>query len=266
MTGTTAYAQARRTLLQAVGRLWRWLRGLWGSRTSIAAFTIAFVVFTLLSMGPLLEVDRAVDLPWGRRWPEARPVMETLVVVGQRVVCLPVLFAVALVYGWRRRSWLPVLLSVGAVVAVNFVVGALKLVTGRGSPRWTSDPAFFVDFENGILFPSGHSANVVLVFGLAAYLAGYYGGRRSRPARLLLALTVGASVVVLVTSVYLRGHWVSDLVAGYLVGGIVLQATIRVHAAVRRRRWHHRRRIPPRGPTSSTGHPEPMPEYPVARA
>jgi membrane-associated phospholipid phosphatase len=131
----------------------------------------------------------------------------------------------------RRRSWEPVVLAVGGVLAVNFVVGVLKLLTARGNAR-VGDPGFF---ENGILFPSGHAANAVMIYGLATYLARSFHGKDTRTARFLLGLTWFVSASMVVVGLYFQWHWFTDLIAGFLVAGALLRMTIYVHRETRRR-------------------------------
>jgi membrane-associated phospholipid phosphatase len=183
---------------------------------------VCFAIVLPLSLGPLLAVDRGLNQPWRETWPAVEPVMQVVVRLGQRAVCLPVLILVAAYYARRTRSWQPLLVSAASVLVLNLVVGICKILTARDDPL-SGDPDFF---EQGVLFPSGHAANAVLVYGLAAHLARHYDGTRSRAARLLTGLCWFVCVAMLVTGLYFRWHWFTDLVAGYLVGGVVLRATI----------------------------------------
>jgi len=194
------------------------------------ALTASFALVTLLFLGPLQAVDVELNRPWRQSWPELRDTVRLVMRLGQRAVALPVLFAFAVYVARRARSWRPVVLSVVAVLAVNLAVGLLKLATGRETPR-TGDPDFF---EGGIFYPSGHSANAVLVYGLTAYLAYRFLPDRHRLAGGLLVLTTAVSLAMLVGSLYLQTHWLSDLVAGWLVGGAVLASAVQERGALHR--------------------------------
>lgn len=183
---------------------------------------LAFAVLTMLAAGPLQPLDDALDsaLASGRRIDSIRPVLLVVDRIGQRAVCLPVLVLVLIVLHRRTRSRRPAAVAAVAVLAVNLLVGGLKLALERGAPL-AGEPGFLA---GGVMYPSGHTANVVLVYGLAAYLWCRYTGAPRRT-RLLLAGLVGALTgVMTATSLLLRWHWFTDLAAGALVGAAVLVA------------------------------------------
>jgi membrane-associated phospholipid phosphatase len=208
--------------------------------TSAAVLLVGFVIVTVLSLGPLVAVDEALNYPWRNTWPELFSSMEVIVRLGQRAVCLPVLFVVAALVARQRRSWEPVILAAVGALAVNLVVGVLKLSTMRGHPM-VGDPDFF---EQGIMYPSGHAANAIMVYGLATYLARTFHGRHRLPARLLLTLTWAAAVAMILTGVYFQWHWFTDLVGGLLIGGAVLRMTVYGHRRARAFLAASRRQVP----------------------
>jgi len=204
----------------------------WTSETSsglaLAGFLWGvFVALTILAIGPLARFDAAFNLaPPPPAW---LPVLHVVDRMGQRAVCLPIL-GMVIYYVYRRcGAWLrPAVLCLVSVFVLNFVVGVLKLALGRESPH-TGDPAFFV---GGLAYPSGHTSNVILVYGIAAYLLMHYGrvGRRAR-----IALCSGVTflgVLMTFTSLLEHWHWFTDLLAGLLVGGAVLQMTATIDKVV----------------------------------
>lgn len=187
-----------------------------------------FVAWTWFLAGPLngAGIDQSLNRGYRiRRYIDVLRVMDR---VGQRAVALPILGAVAGVIAWRHRSMRPVLISVSVVVAVNLCVLFLKLWLGRGAPL-DHRPSFFAD---GQMYPSGHTSNIVSVYGTAAYLVWHYtgAGRRIRTA---MVVAVGLlAVIMTVTSLLLRWHWFGDLIAGFLVGGVVLAVAVAIDRVV----------------------------------
>lgn len=190
------------------------------SSLALAGFLgLVFAGFTVLAMGPLVGIDAYFNLdPPPAGWV---PVLMVLDRVGQRAVCLPLLAIVVWVCMRRQESWRPAVLAAASVFSLNLVVLILKVGLGRGQPGEV-DPSFFV---GGMAYPSGHTANIVLVYGLAVYLLGRYAGVRGRVRAVLWAVVGGLSVLMVTVSLTLNWHWFADLVAGLLVGGMVLEAT-----------------------------------------
>lgn len=190
------------------------------SGLALAGFLgLVFVGFTLLAMGPLAGLDTYFNLsPPPPAWV---PVLHVIDRIGQRAVCLPILGAATFVACRRRESWRPAVVAVLAVLALNFVVGVLKIGLGRAEPE-TGNPAFFA---GGMAYPSGHTANIVLVYGLAVYLLARYTSVSRRGLRLLTALVGVLSVVMVVTSLTENWHWFADLIGGLVIGAMVLQVT-----------------------------------------
>jgi membrane-associated phospholipid phosphatase len=139
---------------------------------------------------------------------------------GQRSVLLPILLVVAGVLANRHKTWRPLVLAFTSFVILNVVVGAMKVIIGRSETE-TGDPSVF---NHGIIFPSGHSSNMVLTGGVLVYLLVRYG--KNPPVRRVVAGWTFLTSLTIATSLYLGTHWISDLIGGALVGGLLLQAVI----------------------------------------
>lgn len=122
--------------------------------------------------------------------------------IAAAVVCvaLPVLWLRA-----DRRT------TYGLVVACLVVPlnALLKLISGP-TPLWTHT------YHVGVNFPSGHVAFVTSVVG---YL-GWVAARRHQPVAVVVAMLVVVGMGP--ARVVVGAHLVSDVIAGYLVGGAVL--------------------------------------------
>ncbi len=150
-----------------------------------------------------------------------------VVMLGQGGPLTAIVFAIAVVGGFRTRTWRPVAIWLSAFVLLFVVVALPKLLLRRGAPR-DPDPNAVEFFSKPACggprcqsFPSGHAANAVVWYGVAFLLIGQVLPRLARAAiRTITPLVVAAATVIA------QHHWVSDTIAGLLAGiGIYLVVT-----------------------------------------
>ncbi|MEO3975438.1 phosphatase PAP2 family protein [Streptomyces sp. CAU 1734] len=245
------------------------------SRTRLALFggTSAFylaIVVAVLASTWLVILDWKVMLfrPY-QQWPELHGFLDYFVVLGQRG---PTAVMVAAWLGWRswRQHTLRPLLVLGvSLLLLNTTVGAVKIGLGRLGPHYGTRIGSPDLFAGGDIFPSGHTANAVVTWGILAYLA-----TTPKTRRYLSALSATVSLGVGLTTVYIGTHWLSDVLLGWAAGLLILLALPWCEPPIRRTeawilgrrdRWRERRRArgrPARSlPVASGGHgPAPVPE------
>ncbi|MCS0638323.1 phosphatase PAP2 family protein [Streptomyces sp. LP05-1] len=233
------------------------------SRTRLALFggTLAFyvaIVVAVLVSSWLVLLDWKVMLfrPY-QQWPELHAWLDYYVVLGQRG---PTAVMVAAWLGWRswRQHTLRPLLALGAaLLALNATVGAVKLGLGRLGPHYATQIGSAELFAGGDIFPSGHTANAVVTWGILAYLA-----TTPRARRYLSALSAVVALGVGLTTVYLGTHWLSDVLLGWAAGLLILlglpwcePVIARAEALIlaARERLRARRRSAPSRPVAAGG-------------
>ncbi|MFE4453845.1 phosphatase PAP2 family protein [Streptomyces sp. NPDC056796] len=195
------------------------------SRHRIALFggTLAFYLAIVLAV---LVSSRLVALDWKvmlfrpyQQWPQLHAFLDYYVVLGQRG---PTAVMVASWLGWRswRQHTLRPLLTLGtSLLLLNLSVGAVKLGLGRLGPHYATQIGSAELFAGGDIFPSGHTANAVVTWGILAYLA-----TTPRARRYLSALSAFVSLGVGLTTVYIGTHWLSDVLLGWAAGLLILLA------------------------------------------
>jgi membrane-associated phospholipid phosphatase len=189
--------------------------------TAVLASLFLLVTVDVFVQGPLTQLDKAIQGWDGEvEQPEFQSAAWVYDKMGQRSVLVPILLVVAGVFARRHRTWRPVVLAVVSFVALNVVVGAMKILIGRSETE-TSDPSVF---DGGVIYPSGHSSNMVLTGGLIIYFFWRYA--KDPPLRRLTVLVAVLTTLTCVVSLYVGSHWLTDLVAGALVGGLLLQLVI----------------------------------------
>ena len=116
-------------------------------------------------------------------------------------------------------------LMLGTQVA-RFAVPLLKETVER--PRPSAELVNVSGAPADFSFPSGHSFSAMLVFGLLFYLVSVH----VRPALPRVALQIGCAWVVVATGlerVYVGHHWPSDVLGGFLAGGLFLALFVGLH-------------------------------------
>ncbi|MGP3927012.1 phosphatase PAP2 family protein [Streptomyces sp. 8N616] len=195
------------------------------SRHRVVLFGSA-VVFYAAIVAAVFVSDHLVLVDWRvmlfrpyKQWPDLHAFLDYFVVMGQRG---PTAVLVAAWLGWRswRQRTLRPLLALGvALLLLNITVGAVKIGLGRLGPHYATTVGSAEMFAGGDIFPSGHTANAVVTWGILAYLATTPQARRVLSVvAAVFALGVGA------TTVYLGTHWVSDVLLGWAAGLVVLLA------------------------------------------
>ncbi len=187
----------------------------------VVAFWVLLLVYVLVTLGvvyrsPLLTLDTDLfKLDLQRRYPDWKPWVKAYVMLGQRgpatLLFLPWFCWVA----WRNRTPRPLLTLGVALVLLNISVGVVKLATGRLGPLQTSNTHRI--FDGGSIYPSGHVSNAVVLYGCLAMIAVNHR-RLAACAAAFLSVTVGLGTV------YRDTHWFSDVVGGWIAGGLVLVA------------------------------------------
>jgi undecaprenyl-diphosphatase len=189
------------------------------------------------AMGHIQRLDNSwLRLMISIRDPPVTVIAKIFNVLGLVYVTLPVRIAIAGYLALRRRWW-HLAAFASAVLVSEILIGPLKSAYDRARP-----PVSLVA-TSGASFPSGHSiAASVTVF--AAVIALVPAGRR----RIIWGLAAAVFAVLMAASrAYLAAHWLSDAVAGLLLGtSCALLAAVVVDWA--QRGWRHRRGTPEAAP------------------
>jgi len=152
-------------------------------------------------------------------WPTT--ILQAATNLGASWFLVPFVALVGGMWWWRRRAWQPLALLGGAYLGALVLARLVKVLVGRPRPP----AALMLDHATGAAFPSGHTTEGTAVFVLLAVLlaAGTVSWGRK------LAAAAGAVLVVLVigfSRLYLGVHWLTDVLAGYALGGLWLCALL----------------------------------------
>lgn len=144
------------------------------------------------------------------------------------------------------RSWRPLIL-VGGAAAVSITATSVgKTLLGRTRPDHIDAVP---PFEFSPSFPSGHTLNTTVVIGIVVYLVCLEFRKTS--ARTWV-ITAGAVFIIAMglSRVFLGHHWLTDVMAAWLIGAAWVGVVILAH-----RLFHVIRRREHAGPAPTFEHP-----------
>ena len=152
--------------------------------------------------------------------------MQTLSTIGSYRVWTPVLTALAVWLGWRRRPRLALFVAVTAIGS-SLLNDLVKSLVDRARPV-LSRP---VSVAHGFSFPSGHAQAAVVGYGilLVIFVPMLHGALRIVAAcgALLMIVAIGFSRIALGV------HYLSDVLAGYVLGAAWLAAMVAAFGVAR---------------------------------
>lgn len=192
------------------------------------AFVIAWVSGTLVSLVAVLcvawpslsAVDRAISQSLQAlrsEWFDTILIVSTSMADTTVLMVTDILIILLLVWSGFRR---PALLSAGLFLSCATAVQAIKWLIHR--PRPIND---LYDGLSDFSFPSGHATNLtatlLVLFWLCRLALKPKSQRTAAAVLIFIAITVGFS------RVYLRAHWLSDVIAGHFLA--IAIAALGVH-------------------------------------
>jgi undecaprenyl-diphosphatase len=255
----SVFAALARTVRPAVGRVADW-----------STAHLAFVVFAAIALGlmallvegveqvyesvterdGLAGLDQPVlDAMVAQRTPGLDSAVTTFTDLGG-TIGMPIIAGVAVIaIALWRRSWTPVVLGlIAAAGSVAMTVVGKDMIDRARPPAALAVPPLEVSPS----FPSGHTLNATVLVTIVVYLLLI---ETTATWQRVLAVTIGTAFVVLMglSRVYLGHHWLTDVVAGWLIGLAWALAVITAH-----RLWLTlRERAEPTERTEPTERPEP---------
>ena len=145
---------------------------------------------------------------------------------------------------WRYRSVRPLILTVIAAGGALAMTVLGKRAVGRVRPPFEQS---IPPHELSASFPSGHSLNAVVIAGILCYLILIHLEERHPMARAAWIVFFSVYAVTMgLSRVYLGHHWLTDVLAAWVLGLAWLAMVIGVH-----RLWHAMRPQSDKGPATT---------------
>ena len=146
--------------------------------------------------------------------------------VSSRIPAIIIVVAIAVWLGRRGHRLKAILAGVIPGVMALAIVPLLKSQVGR--PRPTPELIRIISQDNTNSFPSGHATFVTVFYGFIFYLLPHLTANRKIiiTGRILLGVLIGLTYA---SRIYLGAHWASDVLGGFLIGGVALITAIIIY-------------------------------------
>ena len=194
--------------------------------TALVLFLV-LTVFVVTESAPVANFNHAVYAP------VARVIHPTLTTIATWIGGLthwytytPIILLLLILPRTRMKIGLPMGITLAASAMLGPII--LKNIFAVERPNVNQLIA-----PGGFGYPSGHSMNAMVFFGLSAILMLRYSKRKM----LKVGFTVFAIFAILLVGlsrIYLGVHTMTDVIGGYLAGGVVLCAATLIESRLRR--------------------------------
>lgn len=184
-------------------------------RVALVLWLLGGLLFIALAVPTLRSMVQGVDdvvyrLAIELEFSPAVWVAIGLDLLGSSWVAAPVMVIVGVYLAWRRR-WVGLTYWVLTMVLSQLLIGPIKMLYERPRP-----PLPLVE-TTGYSFPSGHAVAGAAIAISVVFVLIPAGPRR----RNLEMLAAAFAVIMGLSRVRLRAHWLSDVVAGAALGAAV---------------------------------------------
>jgi len=134
------------------------------------------------------------------------------------VNCAVLLIIISIIFWLKRFRRESIFIAFAGIIGAGLIY-VLKNLIVRIRPENSIVP------ETGFAFPSGHATMSLILFGCLIYYSVKYLRHKSLK---IIIVSVSLILILLIgfSRIYLRVHWFSDIIAGFLLGIFVICLTM----------------------------------------
>ena len=208
-------------------RGWAWAGRLPADEVAAVALLLGLAVVVTVAVGftevldDVLEGDgiAGIDRPTARWLATHRDLwlttaLRAVTIGGDPRFLAALALPISVVAGWRCRSWRPVVLAVAAGGGIALMLFTAKALVGRERPPLP----FAVVAADGYSFPSGHATGTAAILVVSAWMVARWLITSWVGRVIMWTVAIGAALVIGYSRIYLGVHYLSDVLAGWLLG------------------------------------------------
>jgi undecaprenyl-diphosphatase len=183
------------------------------------------ILASFVHVHPILPIDVAITQEFQeQRQPWLKSFMVAVSFLGSQFLLFTFLILLTAVLFWLIRLRLEAIMILGLPGVSAALNRLIKFIVSR--PRPTSNLVEIFQQASGQSFPSGHVMSYLAYWGLLFSL-GFILLKRDRWWHYLFLIIPGLFVLLVGPSrIYLGNHWASDVLGGYMFGGLLLGMTL----------------------------------------
>lgn len=142
---------------------------------------------------------------------------------GSREFLIPFVFILSILFLLLYRSFLPALFFAGGTLGTHLLNQLIKLLVERERPSLLEEANAI-----GYSFPSGHAMISIVCYGLFFYFVSQKI-KQKQIRRALQVFTVLLVFLIGISRYVIHVHYMTDVVAGFVIGGLLLTLFIYVY-------------------------------------
>ena len=194
-----------------------------------ALICFAYIAYTISSYD-VLTFDIVIrEWAYAQRSPVLNKILIGITYLGNWQTIVTLGFVLLVHPGTRQKIGLPFAITAASSTIIYKVA---KSIFQRPRP----DLSVRIIKEGGYSFPSGHSMNCIVIYGILIYLTRLYC--RNRMAANLITVLLSLLIVAIGCSrVYVGVHYPTDILGGWSLGIAVLTAAIIIIEQIRGREY-----------------------------
>ncbi len=184
---------------------------------AVATLIFATTLHSALTPGLWTNVDHAINSWIPTIQTPFLTIIANAIALAFDTVSILVISIIIAVILWKKKEINEAFIFFGVMIVNAGILFLLKEIVHKARPE------NMIAVETNYSFPSGHAMTSLVFLGVLAYLIYYYSNFKHKTIFPITAIIIG---IIGFSRLYLNVHWLSDVIAGYSLGIIILIITI----------------------------------------